>query len=373
MKILTGIDVPFQPFGGSLLVANDWYSNLPDDVEVRFMALPPPAGVDKWWDIKDVVFLDIDKKRGIEEFPGYLAQLTAAVQEQVDDFQPDVIHCQHLNYGLSRAFAEIETDIPRVGICHGTDVQIATTSLFFKDNLTKICDAMDLLVFPNQTMTDDFYAVYGKEKAHQINPLGIPDTYFTDIKRELTYDGKRPLELLYAGRLLEWKGVDIAVESMKYVHSDVRLTVIGNEDQTDYKQHMLDFVRDNNLANRIMFRDQLPRDELLDEFSQYDAIIFPSRSLEAFSLTVVEAQARGIPVIYNPGGGITNTVGNGGVRITDNTPTGVAELLDDICQTPAQLTDSQAKGYQNAEKYRASSSQKNLFSISSDLIARRVS
>jgi len=373
MKILTGIDVPFQPFGGSLLVANDWYSNLPADVEVRFLTLQPPTGVEKWWDIKDVVFLDIEKKRGIEEFPGYIARLRKYVQEQIDDFKPDVIHCQHLNYGLSRAIAEIETDIPRIGICHGTDVQIATTSNFFRDNLIAICDAMDLLLVPNQTMANDFFAVYGQEKPHKINALGIPDKYYSNTPRTLNYDGKRPLELLYAGRLLAWKGADIAVESMKYTTRDVNLTVIGNEDEAGYKQGMQTFVDANNLNNRVAFREQLDRDALLAEFSKFDAIILPSRSLEAFSLTVVEAQSQGIPVIYNPGGGITDTVGNGGIRITDNTPRGVAELLDGICGFPEILRDAQARGYRNAEKYRASTSQKNLFAISSELITRRAS
>ena len=41
MKILTGIDIPFHPFGGSPIICNDWYSDLPDDVEVKFLALKP--------------------------------------------------------------------------------------------------------------------------------------------------------------------------------------------------------------------------------------------------------------------------------------------------------------------------------------------
>lgn len=371
MKILTGIDVPFQPFGGSLLVADDWYSNLPDDVEVRFLTLQPPAGQEKWWNIKDVVFLDIEKTRDPAGYMDYVSKLKELVEQQIDDFKPDVIHCQHLNYGLSRAIAEIETGIPRIGVCHGTDVQIATSIPFFKENLVRICDQMDLLLFPNQTMTDDFFAVYGKEKAYEINPLGIPDKFFDAVPRTLTYDGTRPLELLYAGRLLAWKGPDIAVESMQYVTHDVNLTVIGNEDQAGFKQQMLEFVRQNGLSDRVAFHDQLPREQLLDKFSKYDVIIFPSRSLEAFSLTVVEAQAKGIPVVFNPGGGITDTAGDGGIRITDNSAQGVARLLDEICQDPDLLRKVQTRGYQNAEKFRTSISQKNLFALSQELITRR--
>lgn len=368
MKILTGIDVPFLPFGGSLLCANDWYSNLPDDVEVRFLTMPPTDGK-KWWTIEDVVMLDIEKARSPEAYPEYIEKLKAAIMQQVEEFQPDVIHCQHLNYGLSRAFAELNLDIPRIGICHGTDVQIATQISFFKDNLTYICDNLDLLLFPNETMKNDFFAVYGKQKSYEINALGIPDRYFDNTARSLSFDGTRPLQLLYAGRLVAWKGADIAVESMLHTQN-VELTVIGNEDQKGYKAEMETFVAQHDLGKRVTFKPQLDRDELLDEFAHYDAIIFPSRSLEAFSLTVVEAQTKGIPVICNPGGGITDTVGDGGIMIRDNTPEDVAALLDDLYAHPQQLRDVQARGYKNAEKYKVSISKKNLFDLSRRLTRR---
>jgi glycosyltransferase involved in cell wall biosynthesis len=368
VRILTGIDVPFKPFGGSLLCANDWYSNLPEDVEVRFLTLPPPEGVEKWWAIEDVVMLDIEKVYTPEAFRGYVDKLKVLVQQQIDEFKPDVIHCQHLNYGLSRAITELQLDIPLVGICHGTDAQIATQYPFFKDNLEYICDNLDLLVFPNATMKDDFFKVYGKEKPYAINALGIPDRYFGSSSRPTTFSGDRQLRALYVGRLLAWKGADIAVESMKYVLNDISLTVIGDEDQKGFKAELLSFVEENRLDDQVSFQDQLPRDELLEAFSEYDVILFPSRSLEAFSLTVVEAQAKGLPVIFNPGGGITDTAGGAGIMITENTPEGVAELLDHVYQNPEILEEAQARGYENAEQYRASASQQRLFTLSRKLI-----
>jgi len=315
--------------------------------------------------------LDIQKARTQEGFLEYVAKLQEVVEEQIRDFQPDVIHCQHLNYGLSRAVANIQTNIPKIGICHGTDVQTAVTNDFFKDNLVKICYAMDLLVFPNQHMTDDFFEVYGKTKEYTINPLGIPDQFFNQASHDDLFDGNRPLKLLYAGRLLAWKGADIAVESLLHVKHPIQLTVIGNEDQKGYKQQMLDFVSAHHLEDRIAFKDQLPREELMQAFNDFDAIVFPSRRLEAFSLTVVEAQAAGLPTIYFPGGGITDTVGGSGIPIDQNTPEGLAKVLDEIYEHPAMLSKVQAQGYDNAEKYRTSLSKKKLLEISERLITDR--
>ena len=368
MKILTGIDAPFIPFGGSFLCCDDWYSNLPKDVEVRFLTLPPPPNQEKWWSIRNVIMLDIEKARTSEGFMDYVKKLKELIEEEIKDFKPDVIHCQHLNYGLSRAFAEIETTIPRIGICHGTDVQTATNSPFFKENLIKICDKMDLLLFPNQSMADDFFMVYEKTRPYAINALGIPDRFFDEGHSSPLMKVDRPLNLLYAGRLTPWKGADIAVESMYYIKKPAYLTVIGNEDQMGYRQTMLDFVKMHNLQDRVKFEAQLPREKLLARFADYDAIIFPSRRLEAFSLTVVEAQAKGLPLIYFPGGGITDTVGDGGISLRENTPRSLAMTIEMVSAHPELLAKAQQAGYENAKAYKTSLSANNLFSISRKML-----
>jgi glycosyltransferase involved in cell wall biosynthesis len=368
MKILTGIDVPFRPFGGSLLYCDDLYSDLPEDVEVRFLTLHPPEVQAKWWNMKDVVFLDVEKQYGPEAFPGYTAALREAVEEQVADFQPDIIHSQHLNYGLSRVFADMAEDIPKIGICHGTDVQIATQFPFFRDNLNRICDNMDALVFPNQNMLDDFNQVYDGTATSLINPLGIPDKYYEYQDKPVTFDGQRTLRVLYAGRLLNWKGADVAVQAMAHVKHDVSLTVIGNEDEKGYKDSMLQFVAGNKLQDKVRFIEQLDREELFKTFGEYDVIVFPSKGVEAFSLTLIEAQIHGLPVMAADSGGIVNTMGGSGLLITDNTPETWARELDNIYGNPSTLQDLQRHGYANAENYRLSLSQQKLFDISRQLI-----
>lgn len=371
MRILTGIGVPYRPFGGSLLCTNDWYSDLPEGVEVRFLALPPPQGQPKWWTIEDVRFLDVEMQPGAAAFTKFTDEIRQAVLQELDDFQPDIIHSQHLNYNLARVFADLELAIPKLGICHGTDVQLSVRDEFFRDNMKHICDALDTLVFPNQNMLSDFEAVYGPTDKAVISPLGIPDHYYTDTPRPITYDGSRPLRVLYAGRLLNWKGADLAVEAMSLASRPMELTVIGNEDERGYKDRMLAFREQHGLQDRVSFRDQLPREELFCEFDNHDVIVFPSKGLEAFSLTVVEAQIHGLPVIAADSGGIANTMGDGGILIPMHDAAALAGALDSICADPAILQDLQRRGYTNAELYRLSGSKRRLFDLSRQLIAAR--
>jgi glycosyltransferase involved in cell wall biosynthesis len=72
--------------------------------------------------------------------------------------------------------------------------------------------------------------------------------------------------------------------------------------------------------------------------------------------------------MFNTGGGITDTVGGAGIKITENTPEGVAKLLDHLYQNPEILEKVRMRGYENAEHYRVSASQQRLLTLSKELI-----
>lgn len=373
MKILTGIDIPFHPFGGSPIICNDWYSDLPHNVEVKFLALKPTdTAYNSWWTMKDVTFLKTEKTKLATEYSNYIKNLYEEVSQIVTDYNPDVIHAQHLNFGLSRVFSDMNPNIPKLGICHGTDVQWAMKEKFFEQNLIYIADHMDELLFPAENMAKDFFNIYKKEKKYVINPHGIPDKYYANALRTPTFDGKRELRVLYAGRLLAIKGAHIAVEALKYTKNTVKLTVLGNEDESGYIEKLKSIIETNSLKN-VVFKEQVPRDTLLQIFNDFDLIVFPSVAVEAFSLTTIEAQASGLPVAYALAGGIVNAVGKSGIVIDPNTPQKLAEIFDTICEQPALLQVYQTKGYENALSFKMSKRREAMFNITESLMKNKFS
>lgn len=364
MRILTGIDIPFNPFGGSPLICDDWYSAISDNHEVIFLSMPPSDGK-RWWKMNNVRFLKTEKVRDPNLYPEYINDLTKELLEIASEFKPDVIHLQHLNFGLSRAFINIDPSIPKIAICHGTDTQVAKKYDFFKKNLIEITDDVDYLVFPAQHMADDFFEIYQKEKPYVIYPHGIPDLYFD---KHTVHTEEQNLKLLYAGRLNAFKGADIAIQAMADIKTKATLDVIGNEDEPGFLANLHQIVALNSLENKVSLFTQVSRQELLEVYSIYDAILIPSRSLEAFSLTSIEAQARGLPVIYGNGGGITNVVGNSGYLIEDNKPETLAKIIDTINDKRTILKELREKGYKNAEKFRLSTQVESLINLSHQLV-----
>lgn len=373
MKILTGIDIPFLPSSGSPIVCNDWYSNLPPDIEVRFLALPPKSEVfSEWWSIKDTILLDVEKKKSVKDFPEYVEVLKQEVQKQIQSFQPDAIHCQHLNFGLSMAMAKLENcHIPKIGICHGTDVQLATKSKFFLENMKFIRKKMDLLVFPTQNMADDYFKYDACQKDYVVVSHGIPDEAYSKFFSMSSPKWKtQPFKILYAGRLTSFKGADKIVSAMKYLPDGIHLTVMGNEDERGYKEKLLRAVKTNNLHSKVSFVPPVTRQELWKEFSDFQLIVFPSTELECFSLTAIEAQAQGLVVAYHKNaGGIENVIKDSGIKIPNNTPQEWAEKIKAIYYEPSILSKYRNLGYENSQKYKLSARKDDFFQVNRDFLS----
>lgn len=368
MKILTGIDIPFNPFGGSPIICDDWYHAISQNHNVLFLTMPP-SNNEKWWQMANIQFLKTKKSYDINRYQEYISQLTEEITEIVHSFMPDIIHVQHLNFGLSRAFVNISPHIPKIGICHGTDTQAAIQNDLFRENLLEITDKVDFLIFPAKNMAIDFFTIYAKEKEYTVCPHGIPDYYFGNHP---IHSNEKTLRLLYAGRLNTYKGVEIAVQSMLHISTCATLDIFGEEDEAGFQKKLEIFVSEKSLDHRIKFHHQVSRKELMKLYSQYDAIIIPSTSLEAFSLTSIEAQARGLPVIYGNGGGITDVVGESGYLIEDNNPKTLARIIDSLNIDREKLNLLRKKGYENASRYRLSRQADEILRLSQKMIDRNI-
>lgn len=233
-----------------------------------------------------------------------------------------------------------------------------------------IRDGMSLLIFPAQKMANDYFKVDQCKKDYMIIPHGIPDEAFIKITNKKNHNfSKAPFNILYAGRLTSYKGADIAILAMKYLKKyNIHMTVIGNEDELNYKGKLHKIIKENGISN-VSFQNQVKRQDLWDEMCDYDLMVFPSTIFEAFSLTSIEAQARGLAVMYAKAGGIENALSNTGIIVDVNTPETWAKKILDVFNDSEILSRYEELGYENAEKHRLSKIRNKYFEISQKLIS----
>ncbi|MBF0460464.1 MAG: glycosyltransferase family 4 protein [Magnetococcales bacterium] len=115
----------------------------------------------------------------------------------------------------------------------------------------------------------------------------------------------------FAGRLVGWKGLRVAIEAMAsppmQALPEARLLIIG--DGAD-KPALMQRSAALGLAGRVIFHDSLPHAVLPRYYQAIDVGVFPSVGDEAFGITIAEAMACGKPVIASHVGGIPEVVGN---------------------------------------------------------------
>lgn len=115
-------------------------------------------------------------------------------------------------------------------------------------------------------------------------------------------------DVLYVGRLVDWKAVDIAIDAINTCKSNVKLTILGDG---PLKNELVQYAK--KLApNQIVFAGMVPHEKTNQYYDEADIFILPSIR-ECGGAVVLEAMSRGLPAIVTAWGGpadyITNETG----------------------------------------------------------------
>ncbi len=169
--------------------------------------------------------------------------------------------------------------------------------------------------------------------------------------------GQRRLQLLFAGRLLAWKGVALAlgaVARLVQAGHAVELTIAGDGPMRGYLAEQVDRL---GLQGHVRLLGSIPRDELLVIYGQAHLFLFPSLH-DAGGTVVLEALSRGLPVIcldlggppnfVNPGcGAVVSTLG----RSRDEVERALADVVAGVLADPGKLPAWSAGAVEQARRH----------------------
>jgi glycosyltransferase involved in cell wall biosynthesis len=100
-------------------------------------------------------------------------------------------------------------------------------------------------------------------------------------------------DLIYVGRLIDGKNVDLLIKSLALAESKPRLIIIGDGPEGDNLQMLAERL---NLHGNIEFRGFLDNTEVYSHMKSSKVFVFPS-TFEGFGMVVAEAMACGLPVV----------------------------------------------------------------------------
>lgn len=240
----------------------------------------------------------------------------------INNFNPDLIYYQGEPWSLESvqcAFYAKRKKIPLV--------------LYTFENLEKVYERRDrkylglLKLFEYYTLKITKTIIAGNESAKNILlkrgfknnivilPIsGINDKLFfkkNNFKRENKFKNKKVV--LYLGRIVEEKGIDEILESVKSVSEKVRNVLFVFVGSGNLLGHSKKFVNANNLNNFVNFIEEVPYTEVPDLMNSSDLFIYPSRKTpyweEQFGFSIAEALSCGLPVISTKTGAIEEWFG----------------------------------------------------------------
>ncbi|MBL6082182.1 glycosyltransferase family 4 protein [Belnapia sp. T18] len=165
----------------------------------------------------------------------------------------------------------------------------------------------------------DFYAAGGSPfRTYRVIHNGVrqvvPDPGTVPDRTRLVRAGT--LRLLFAGRLVDLKGADTAVEALALLDQRaigverVTLTIVGDSQDAAYMTRFAEIVERSGRREQIEMHPTVREDELPALFDAHDIYLFPSL-YEPFSLTLIHALACGVPTIASRVGGNVEIVRDG--------------------------------------------------------------
>lgn len=172
------------------------------------------------------------------------------------------------------------------------------------------------------------------------------DTFLEQKTEEKLEQTKRPVQFLFVGRLVYYKGVRNLLEAWYRLVSQepqlkekMVLDIVGSG---PLEEALYKYVADKGLQDQVFFHTHVSDEQLMEFYKNCDVFVLPSQQRsEAFGLVQIEAMAFGKPVINtNLPSGVPYVSQNGvtGLTVEPSDPEELAQALkkltiDDECRT----------------------------------------
>jgi glycosyltransferase involved in cell wall biosynthesis len=151
---------------------------------------------------------------------------------------------------------------------------------------------------------------------------------------------KEMVNVIFAGRLVDWKAVDILIDAVSLCKSRLMLTIVGGGSERAFLENYAQKQLGTRPNIEYRFVGMAAFEEMNQHYDQADIFVLPSL-YECGGAVVLEAMSRGLPVIATDWGGPSDYITDGSGYLVapksrDYMVTEFARIIDDLARSPAK-------------------------------------
>jgi len=236
---------------------------------------------------------------------------TWRIKRKIEEIKPQIIHCfEQSKY----SYASLQTNFPTI---MEITMLVSEEAKFSKGLIGRV--RVNRIAFIERfclKRAKDIIIIspYVKEKIREktkasfhYRPNPIKNEYF------MLENSEEEKVLLFAGRVVESKGIHILLQALTKVKSliqDINLKIAGKIVNKVYFNFLTDYIEKNDLTENVQFLGLLSERQLLNEYAKCSIFVMPSFH-ETFCNTVAQSMAAGKPVVASRVGGVASYLKDG--------------------------------------------------------------
>ena len=291
--------------------------------------------------------------------PGYIAAGSAAAARIARDGGFDVVHVfWPIPHGLFGVAARRASRAALVSTFFSAELNwTGAARRLFAPILRRIVESSDAV-----TVISSYTGERVREYVAGVKSVTIPfgaaavDRAFEDAVPVPPRMPEDSFELLFVGRLVKRKGVDVLLRAVQMLADDERLQVriVGGGPE---KEALESDAMQLGLAGRVVFDGVVSSGRIATLFRECDALVLPAiitetGDTEGLGVVLIEAMGYGKPVIASSAGGIVDIVSDGdtGLLVPPGDAAALASAIRRAMDQPAELAQIAARGTEFAAR-----------------------
>ena len=156
---------------------------------------------------------------------------------------------------------------------------------------------------------------FSDDIARSLRLLGFSDRRMLKIPTLLTppvsVPERDPSTILFAGRIVEQKGVEDLVRSLALLDDIPWKLVLAGTGERPFVARLVRLGVRLGLADKLIFTGHLPHDAFMERLRRARVFVFPSIGSEGYGYTGAEAMMSGVPIVAFDVGGIREWLRDG--------------------------------------------------------------